>query len=139
MATSSPKGSSRIDRLRRITSRQNALVKTLRRAFIHSEVSDEGLFAVEGAKNIEEAIRSGLQIRAVVFSESGAVRAERILPQLGAKVETLLVEDEVFRSAVNTTSPQGVAALVEAPKFTFEDCLRGKSSLVVVTVCIQDP
>ena len=139
MATSSSKGSSKIDRLRRITSPQNALVKALRRAFLHSEVNDEGLFAVEGSKNIEEAIRSGLAIHAVVFSESGAVRVERLLPQLGAKVETLLVEDEVFRSAVNTTSPQGVAALVEAPRFTFEDCLRGSSSLIVVTEGIQDP
>ena len=135
MATSA----SKIERLRRVTSRQNALVKTIRKAFAKSEATDDGLIAVEGAKNIEEAIRSGLAIRAVLVSESGTSRAERLLPQLGAKVEMVQVDDEIFRSAVDTATPQGVAALVESPKFTFEDCVRGETPLVVVTAGIQDP
>src|SRR5947209_1094650 len=130
---------SKPERLRRVTSRQNSLVKTLRRAFAQAELTDDRLFAVEGAKNIEEAIRSGLLIRSLIVSESGASRAEKLLPQLSAKVETLLVDDEIFRSAVDTTTPQGIAALIEAPEFAFDDCLRGDSPLVVVAAGIQDP
>src|SRR4051812_21564109 len=130
---------SKIERLRRVTSRQNALVKTMRRAFAKAEATDDGLIAVEGAKNIEEAIRSGLGIRAVLVSESGASRAERLVPQLGAKVEVVQVDDEIFRSAVDTATPQGIAALVESPKFTFDDCVSGAAPLVVVAAGIQDP
>jgi TrmH family RNA methyltransferase len=136
MATSS---STKIHRLRRVTSRQNALVKTLRRAFSQGDAAEDGLIAIEGSKNIEEAIRRGLAIRAVVFSDSGSQRAERLLQQLGSKIELLLVDDEIFRSAVETNSPQGVAALVAAPSFTFEDCIRGSEPLIVVTAGIQDP
>jgi TrmH family RNA methyltransferase len=75
----------------------------------------------------------------VLVSESGEARAQRLLSQLGAKVELVQVDDEIFRSAVDTATPQGVAALVQSPKFTLDDCVRGEMPLVVVTAGIQDP
>ncbi|HUR36649.1 MAG TPA: RNA methyltransferase [Terriglobales bacterium] len=124
--------------LRTVTSAQNALLKGMRKAFSRSEPVD-GHFAVEGFKLIEEAIRSGLKLRAVVFSKSGTVRADRLLPQLSAHTEALQVDDKLFASIVETESPQGVAALVSAKDHKLDSLLAVSEPLLVVAVGLQDP
>ena len=62
-------------RLRRVSSRQNALVKDLRKALSQGEPTAEGHLAVEGVRMIEEAIRSGLKFKAVFFRASAENRA----------------------------------------------------------------
>ena len=104
-------------RLRRIEGRHNALVKELRAAFAHGELTPDGHCAIEGMRILEEAIRSGLKFRAVFFSASPRTEAERLLPQLAAHVETLLLPDKLFASAVPSETPQGVAALVRCKEF----------------------
>jgi RNA methyltransferase, TrmH family len=127
-------------RLRRVSSRQNALVKDLRKALSQGEPTAEGYLAVEGVRMIEEAIRSGLRFQAVFFSESGSAHATRLLPQIGSQVEVLLLPDEVFVSAVSTESPQGVAALVKLRPHKFEDLMEaGADALLVGVAGIQDP
>ena len=128
-------------RLRRVTSRQNALIKELRKAFGQGEPTSEGYIAVEGVRIIEEAIRSGLRFQAVFFSDAGNAHAARLLPQIASNVEVLLLPDDVFSSAVSTESPQGVAALVKLRPHKFEDLLeQAASDLLLVGVAgIQDP
>lgn len=126
-------------RLRRITSPQNALLKEIRASFRHAEPGDGEFCAIEGVKTIEEAIRSGLKFQAVIFSDSAARNADRVLGQLRASVETVVVEDEIFRGVVNTESPQGVAGLVQFKTFTMEDVLAGDPPLVVLVAGVQDP
>ena len=127
------------DRLRRVSSRQNAVVKELRRAFGRGELTEDGCCAIESVHLIEEAIRSGLRFRAVFFSEAGAARAARLLPQLGSHVEMLVLPDEVFAGAVATESPQGVAALVRPRESSLERMLAPAAPLVVVAAGLQDP
>src|SRR5690348_6090503 len=74
--------------LRRITSRQNALLKQVRQAFSRAERTPEGLAAIEGFKTVDEAIRRGLKVHAAIFSDSGRERATHLLPQLPGKAET---------------------------------------------------
>jgi TrmH family RNA methyltransferase len=133
--------------LRRITGRHNPLLKELRRAFSRGELTEEGDCAVEGVRIVEEAIRSGLRFRAVFFSESATARADRLLPQLGAHVETLVVPDSLFSSSVPSETPQGVAALVRPKAFRLEDIVgetknqrvAGPSPLVLAVAGLQDP
>jgi len=125
-------------RLRRVASRQNPLVKELRRAFARGETTSDGCCAIESVRLVEEAIRSGLKFRAVFFRQSSLALADRLLPQIAAQVETVLLPDEVFDSAVATETPQGVAALARAPSFKLDDVLR-PPSLVAVLSGIQDP
>jgi TrmH family RNA methyltransferase len=113
------------ERLRPIASRQNSLVKDLRRAFTQAEPAEDGSVAIEGVKLVEEAIRSSLRLRAVFFSESARERANRLLPQLGRTTETILLPDDIFSSAVATETPQGVAALVHPLAATLEDLFGG--------------
>src|SRR6476646_9585914 len=127
-------------RLRRVSSRQNALVKDLRKALSQAEPTAEGYLAIEGVRMIEAAIRSGLRFPAVFFTGAALAHATRLLPQTGSPSEVLLLPDEVFVSAVSTESPQGVAALVKLRPHKLEDLLESASdSLLVGIAGIQDP
>ena len=129
------------DRLRPVSSRQNALVKELRRAFLEGEPTAEGGVAIEGVRIIEEAVRSGLRFQAIFFSESGRKHAARLLPQISSQTEALLLPDQVFSSAVSTETPQGVAALVKLKAAKLEELLdkEGGVPLIVGVAGIQDP
>jgi TrmH family RNA methyltransferase len=127
-------------RLRHIEGRHNALVKDLRRAFARGELTPDGHCAVEGMRIVEEALRNGLKFRAVFFSSSGATKAQRLLPQIAAHVETLLLPNKLFASAVPSETPQGVAALVRCKEFSLEEVLtKAKSGPVLAIAGIQDP
>jgi TrmH family RNA methyltransferase len=138
--TTTPKAHAVPERLRRIEGRHNPLVKELRRAFARGELTPDGYCAVEGLHILEEAIRSGLKSRAVFFNQTAAGGAERLLSQLGAQVETLLLPDKLFASAVPSEAPQGVAALVRWKEFSLEDVLaRSQAGPLLVIAGVQDP
>ena len=127
-------------RLRRIEGRHNALVKTLRQAFAHAERTEEGDCAIEGVRIVEEAIRSGLRFRAVFFKESAQNVVEKLLPQIGAHAETLLLPDRLFDAVVPSETPQGVAALVRWKEFSLDDMSeRLQVGPMIIVVGVQDP
>src|ERR1700731_5157661 len=127
-------------RLRRIEGRHNPLLKLLRQAFAGADCTSDGDCAVEGLRIVEEAIRRGLRFRAVFFRESEQDLAQRLLPQMGAHVETLLLPNKIFDNAVPSETPQGVAALVHLKEFSLEE-IRERLQLgpVVVIAGLQDP
>lgn len=126
--------------LRRVSGRHNPRLKELRQAFRRGELTAEGECAVEGVKLVEEAIRSGLRLGGVIFSESSQPLAEKLLPQINARVETLLLPDSLFNSIVPSEAPQGVAALVRLRPVSADHLLE-RSSLgpIVVAAGLQDP
>jgi RNA methyltransferase, TrmH family len=129
-------------RLRRIEGRHNPLLKQLRQAFSRAQRTAEGDCAIEGLRMIEEAIRSGLRFRAVFFLESAQDRAERLLPQIGAQVETLLLPDKLFDASVPSETPQGVAALVRLKESSLDDVLekeRLQVGPIMALAGLQDP
>jgi RNA methyltransferase, TrmH family len=127
------------DRLRQVTSRNNAVVKELRRAFHEAAPNERGEIAIEGVHLVEEAIRSSLRLTAVFFAESARERAHKLLPQLAKHTQMLLLPDEVFSSAVPTDTPQGVAALVQGRTHSVAKLLRPQPALLVVAAGLQDP
>jgi len=127
------------DRVRRVDSSQNARVKELRRSFAEAAPNQQGEVAIEGMHLVEEAIRSGLRLGTVFFSESARERAHKLLPQLSGHTEALLLPDSVFASAVPSETPQGVAALMHVKPFRLEDILAAQPTLLVITAGLQDP
>jgi RNA methyltransferase, TrmH family len=135
-----PENSAIAQRLRRIEGRHNPLVKQMRQAFARAERTEDGSCAIDGVRMVEEAIRSGLRFRAVLFKDSAQNLAERLLPQIGSHVETLLVADKLFDGVVPSETPQGVAALVRPKDFSLSDVLeRLQVGPVIVVVGLQDP
>lgn len=118
-----------------ITSRTNPRVKQLRGAFAGQERMSGGLAAIEGEHLLREAIRSGLAFKTAFFSTSRG--APDWLP---GGIEQIELGDEVFASAVETRSPQGIAALVVPPVWRIEDAFAGRGvTLLLVAVELQDP
>ena len=127
-------------RLRHIEGRHNSLLKELRQAFARAERTPSDDTAIEGLRIVEEAIRSGLRFQAIFFKQSAQNLAERLLPQIGAQVESLLLPDKLFDGAVPSESPQGVAALVRLKEFSLDDVLeRLQVGPVILVVGLQDP
>ncbi len=127
------------DRLRRVTSRQNARVKELRRAFSEAAPGDKGEVAIEGMHLVEEAIRAGLRLATVFFSESARERAHKLIPQLSSQTELLLLPEDVFSSAVPSETPQGVAAFVKVKTHGIDDVFAPMPALVVICRGITGP
>jgi len=131
------------DRLRPITGRHNPLLKDLRSVYAHGNLTGDGCFAVEGVRSLEEAIRSSVRFRAVFFTDADDAATQRLtqrlLEQIGHKVETYLVPAKLFHEAVATDSPQGVAALVRRKESTLDEALREQPALMVVAAGLQDP
>jgi RNA methyltransferase, TrmH family len=139
--TQTPNREPRVQRgLRRIEGRHNPLVKELRQAFARAVLTSTGDCAIEGLRIVEEAIRSGLRFRAAFFRESAEGIADRLLPQIGAHVETLILPDKLFDGAVPSETPQGVAALVRWKEWSLDDVLeRLQIGPIVVPAGLQDP
>jgi RNA methyltransferase, TrmH family len=132
--------SSEADRLRPIAGRHNQRLKELRQAFRRAELTAQGECAIEGVKLIEEAIRSGLHLESVFFSESARPLAEKFLLQIHARTETVVLPNALFNSIVPSETPQGVAALLKLPAFSLVQVLdRSSSGPLVVAAGLQDP
>lgn len=128
------------ERLRRVEGRHNSLVKEMRRAFSRADLTESGSFAIEGLRIVEEAIRSGLRFDAVFFSESAENQAQKLMPQLGAHVETAVLPDKLFAGMVPSDSPQGVAALVRYRQSSMAEILEKLAiGPLVVVAGLQDP
>ena len=133
---------SQTDRLRPIAGRHNQRLKELRLAFRRAELTPQGECAIEGVKLLEEALRSGqpLTLKTVFFSESARPLAEKLLPQINARTEALVLPNTLFNSIVPSDAPQGVAALVKLPAFSSVQLLeRSSNGPIVVAAGLQDP
>ena len=124
-----------------ITSRTNPRAKQLRAAFAGSARLADGLVAplvaIEGENLIREAIRSGITLHTIFLSERAGTPS-----WLPRNIETLYLADAIFASAVDTQSPQGIAALVEPPQWQLESVLNKSSAhspLLLIAAGLQDP
>jgi TrmH family RNA methyltransferase len=131
---------SQAERQRPIAGRHNQRLKELRLAFRRAELTAHGECAIEGVKLIEEALRSGRLLETAFFSESARALAEKLLPQLNARTEKLVLPDALFNSIVPSDTPQGVAALVKLPDYSSVQMLdRSSIGPFVVAAGLQDP
>jgi len=124
-----------------ITSRANPRVKQLRAAFSGNARLADGLVAIEGENLIREAIRSGIALHSIFLSEHTAPPS-----WVPRAVEAIRLADDIFASAVDTQSPQGIAALIEPPQWQLDAVLRANSKpdaqrapLLLIAAGLQDP
>jgi TrmH family RNA methyltransferase len=129
-----------------LTSRDNRWLKEFRLALRGGLPTEDGYVGVEGSRLVEEALRSGCPIRAVLFSESGERHHERLAPLVNRPelaFPTLRTTDRLFEGLADTEHPQGVAALVKPRETSFDDLVRTPAAacapLLVVLAGVQDP
>ena len=124
-----------------ITSRDNFLLRLARAT---RDGKEQGYIFVEGLRLCEEALRSGLEIHAVIFSDEIAVkeRAATFLESAEPAVERLAAVSENLLAGISyTKTPQGIVALARRP-ITGREVLEKRASrepLLVVMHGINNP
>ena len=119
-----------------ITSAQNPLLKDVRRAVAHGGLTSQGWCVAESFHLLDEALRSGCQVNAVIAAESASAELDTRLGRRSLK--RAILSDNEFHKLASTENSQGVIALVTPPLWNSDDLLRGVP-LVVVLDRIQDP
>jgi TrmH family RNA methyltransferase len=124
---------------REITSTHHPLLKQIRAAWRRGGLTPQGCCAVEGPHLVEEALRSGLEVVALLAGRSAAAHLRQFQDAGNGRSPAYLMPDRVFRSLSQTEAPQGIAALVRLKKHRLEECLSRANGLVAVAVGLQDP
>jgi RNA methyltransferase, TrmH family len=126
--------------LRTIESRQNIRVKELRAGLQRGVRTQRGLIAIEGEHLLREAQRSGLRVRTIFVTrgQEKLLDADLAGGLLAGDTELLLLSSNLFRSASVTEHPQGIAALIEPPRFTL-DAAFPDTPLLILAAGLQDP
>jgi TrmH family RNA methyltransferase len=120
-----------------LSSPANPLLKDVRKAVSDGGLTRDGYCVAETFHLLEEALRSGCEIKAVLAAASARPAVEEHL-RGRPNVRLAVLADSAFRSLAATDSSQGVCALVRPPGWTLDDLFRGRP-LVVVLDGLQDP
>jgi TrmH family RNA methyltransferase len=125
----------------KITSRDNSLLRHAR-AVRDGKIS--GSIFVEGLRLCEEALRSGLRIEAIIYSEQLARKdraAELIRDLEGGAEKAAAVSEKLLESISYTRTPQGIVVLASRPALQGEEfsARQGANPLLVVLHRINNP
>lgn len=120
-----------------ITSKDNEIVKHIRKLRDKKARDEFGEFIIEGAKLIEEAVRENVKIKIIVVCEelNQAQISKDVLYKI-AKEKVIYVNDKIFKILTDVTTPQGILAVVEKNNKNEIDF---SQELYLVLDNIQDP
>ena len=122
-----------------ITSKENEIVKNIKKLKDKKYRDEENKFIVEGIKMVQEAIKENAKISKIVICEDcindGSIKQE-LLYEI-AKHDCIYVSQKVFQTITDVTNPQGILAVVE--KENREDSISYDEDVIVVLDGVQDP
>ncbi len=119
-----------------ITSRSHPLFKELRELRDHPQPE---LLFLEGPKLVEEALRVGISIKHLVFSNDFKDAVGLIHRATAKAKSTYSVSDSIFRSLSDLVEPQGVIAIAEQPRWTWEQIFAQQPAPIVILDGLQNP
>lgn len=91
--------------------------------------NQENVFVVEGPKMVEET--PGELLQEIYVSESFASKWDGPV--------TEILSDAVMKSISDTTTPQGVLAVVKKPQYSLEEILKKEPAHLLLVEGVQDP
>jgi len=126
-------------RMQVITSKENEIIKNIKKLKDKKYRDEENKFIVEGIKMVKEAILENVKISKIVICEDcindGTIEQE-LLYEI-AKHNCIYVSQKVFQTITEVTNPQGILAVVE--KENGEEQIAYNEDIIVVLDGIQDP
>lgn len=123
-------------RIEQITSVRNPKVKALLALQEKSRARrEEGLFIVEGRRELEHCIAAGFRVRALFACP--AIAGDR-LPEL-PDVDLFEVSEEVYRKIAYREGTEGIIAEVYAKERRLEDLVLSEQPLVMVLESVEKP
>ena len=123
---------------RELTSADNPLIKMITGLNDKKNRKKEGLFYIEGRFNLEEALKSGIAIKYVLFTEEGLLNE---LPASAASKNAKLVHisTQILKKITQVDTPRGIIAVAEIPCVKEDKLPLGKNPLIVIGDDIRDP
>jgi TrmH family RNA methyltransferase len=122
-----------------VTSGSNPAVKEARQLKNRKDREEKGLYFIEGARIVEEALAAGARISTVFVTEA-FLRAGGNLAELLEKsgCRTYSVTDQIFREISDTETPQGILAVVRMSKMDL-NAAEINGGLFVILDSVRDP
>ncbi|MDP4089147.1 MAG: RNA methyltransferase [Bacillota bacterium] len=98
-----------------IQSRDNLLIKEIKKLNEKKYRDALGKFFIEGYRFVEEAFLAGARVEKILISQRYLERFEETVLST-YNVQRFLIKDNLFESLCGTETPQGVAAVIEKEK-----------------------
>ena len=121
-----------------ITSKDNEIIKNIKKLKEKKYRDEENKFLVEGIKMLQEAILENAKISKIVICEDcindGSIKQE-LLYEI-AKYDCIYVSEKVFKTLTEVTNPQGILAVVEKNNVLGIDY---KQDIIIALDDVQDP
>jgi RNA methyltransferase, TrmH family len=120
----------------RLSSPQNPLLKSIRRAAARGRPTEEGLYVAEGPHLVAEALRGTWQIERILGTELAFEKHHDLLRD--AHAEQIEISRQALSAIADTETSQEILALLRPREWSWNELL-GSSALIVVLDGIQDP
>ena len=122
-----------------ITSKDNDIVKKIRKLKDKKYRDELGVYVIEGIKVIEEAINENVEIEKIVICEDcteASIIPQKLMYAI-AKYNCIYVSKKVFELLTDVVSPQGILAIVRRPEKN--EKIDYNAELILALDGIQDP
>lgn len=125
--------------MQRISSKDNSLIKYVKKLKEKKYRQQYGEYVVEGLKMIEEAINENAKINKIIIceSEDNTEMIENHLRYEIARFDCVLVPHSIFKTLSDVETPQGIMAIIEknyaSKKIDFN------TDIIVALDDVQDP
>lgn len=122
-----------------ITSKDNELIKHIRKLKDKKYRDESNEYVVEGIKLVEEAVKENAKIKQIIVCEDTTRTYEiptHIMLEI-AKYECISVSDKIFNIITQVTNPQGIMAIIE--KNAQDAQIDYSQDIIVVLDDVQDP
>lgn len=128
-----------------ITSKSNEKVKYIKSLNEKKFRQKYGAFYLEGLKVVMEVIdmRKAIDIEFIAYSKSilkNVRNADSLLNLLEKErnIQIVELEENVFKSVVDTINPQGVLVVIKMPKIEEKDILEDRNENILIIDKVQD-
>ncbi len=121
-----------------ITSKDNELVKYIRKLKEKKYRDLDNVYVIEGEKLIKEAIEENVKIKYIVVSEDAAKLLQEDFKNTINNYSCIYVTNKVFRMLTDVVTPQGILAVIER-KNTSENSINSSEEMIIVLDGIGDP
>lgn len=122
-----------------ISSRENSIVKMIKKLQSKKVRLKERMFVVEGMLNVKEAFINKADVKYLILSESQKNKAGELKGYLKDDTTIIVLSDRIFKYISSMTTPQGIAAVVKIEDYDMQNLIEKCEDLIVVIDSVQDP
>ena len=125
--------------MKKITSKDNSLIKQICKLKERKYRNEYGMFVIEGAKIVKEAIAEGVKIKEIIVNEETLESSliENNLKEQLKEFDYIEVPSNIFKLLTEVEKPQGILAVIEKEKENTK--IDYNQDIILALDDIQDP